>query len=355
MVGAHAASLGPAPWTQRLAETPPWSPLRLGLAAAATLLGLFLAAEAALGRLGLVFSQTAGHLRGDFRLAVVMILLLAYLPSAFAVAVRGARRAVEELAPALRAGTAECDALIARSGRFERAELRRAGLWGMLLMALVPLATNLTPWTYAFWILPPEPIVHRLLLLPLGWFTARFSFAVLRESRRLSYIGRELVRVDLLDLRPVSPLARQGLRQSLLAAGLLALLALLLGDLDLAPGLVVVVGGGFLAGSAVSAAALALPVRGVHDAIVLAKRVELDWCDAAIRRARSACDAPSRVEPRTGPGLADLVAYRGFVESVSEWPLDAPALRRFVLYLAIPLGGWLGGALVERLVDAAIG
>jgi hypothetical protein len=351
MVGAHAASQRAAPWTQRLAETPPWSPLRLGVAAAASLIALFLGAEAALGRLDLVFSRPAGHLRGDFRLALGMILLLAYLPAAFAVAVRGARRAVEELAPALRCAPAERDAVIAQTGRFERAELRRAGLWGMLLMALVPLATNLTPWTYAFWLLPPEATVHRLLLLPIGWFAGRFTYAVLRESGRLSRIGRELVRVDLLDLRPVSPLARQGLRQSFLAAGLLALLALFLGDLDLAPGLFVVVAGGLLIGSAVSAVALALPVRGIHTAIALAKRAELDWCDDAIRRARAASDAPSR----TGPGLADLVAYRGLVESVSEWPFDAPALRRFVLYLAIPLGGWLGGALVERLVDAAIG
>ncbi len=354
MSGAHGTLQASAPWTQRLAESPPWSPLRLGVALAAVLLGVFLCTEAALGRLELVFSRPGGHLRGDFRLAIGMILILAYLPPAFTVAVRGARRAVEELAPALRCTPAERDALIEQTGRFERAELRRAGLLGMLLMTLVPLATNLTLWTYVFWLLPPEPVAHRVLLLPIGWFAARFIFAMLRESRRLSRIGRELVHVDLLDLGPVSPLTRQGLRQAFLAAGLLALLALFLGDVDLAPGLVVVVSGGLLAGSAVSATALSLPVRGVHTAIALAKRAELDWCDGAIRRARAASEAPHGAEPSAGPSLADLVAYRGLVASVSEWPFDAPALRRFVLYLAIPLGGWLGGALVERLVDMVI-
>jgi predicted MFS family arabinose efflux permease len=28
---------------------------------------------------------------------------------------------------------------------------------------------------------------------------------------------------------------------------------------------------------------------------------------------------------------------------------DAPTLTRFFLYIAIPLGSWIGGALVERL------
>ena len=42
------------------------------------------------------------------------------------------------------------------------------------------------------------------------------------------------------------------------------------------------------------------------------------------------------------------------VGAVPEWPLDAPTLRRFVLYLAIPFGSWLGGAVVERIVDLVL-
>lgn len=37
-----------------------------------------------------------------------------------------------------------------------------------------------------------------------------------------------------------------------------------------------------------------------------------------------------------------------------EWPFDAPTLARFLLYVAIPLGSWIGGALVERLLGAAL-
>ena len=34
---------------------------------------------------------------------------------------------------------------------------------------------------------------------------------------------------------------------------------------------------------------------------------------------------------------------------------DVPTLRRFGLYLMIPLGSMIGGALVERVVDAVLG
>jgi len=54
------------------------------------------------------------------------------------------------------------------------------------------------------------------------------------------------------------------------------------------------------------------------------------------------------------PDLSDWIAYRGLIESVREWPVDAPTLRRFALYLAIPLGSWFGGALVERMVDTLL-
>ena len=57
-------------------------------------------------------------------------------------------------------------------------------------------------------------------------------------------------------------------------------------------------------------------------------------------------DAPQR--------LGGLLSYRGHVESISEWPFDTALLLRFALYLLIPLGSWLGGALVERSLDSLL-
>jgi hypothetical protein len=95
-----------------------------------------------------------------------------------------------------------------------------------------------------------------------------------------------------------------------------------------------------------SALLLLLPVRGVRRAIAAEKKRELDWSTAELRRAREGADG---ARP-----LADVLAWRSFVESVPEWPFDAPTLARFALYLAIPLGSWFGGALVDRMVDALL-
>jgi hypothetical protein len=40
---------------------------------------------------------------------------------------------------------------------------------------------------------------------------------------------------------------------------------------------------------------------------------------------------------------------------VREWPVGAPALARGALIAALGLGSWLGGALVERVVDRLFG
>ena len=49
--------------------------------------------------------------------------------------------------------------------------------------------------------------------------------------------------------------------------------------------------------------------------------------------------------------MADLIAYRSLVQSVHEWPFDVSSLARFLLFGALGVGSWLGGALVERLLD----
>ena len=79
-----------------------------------------------------------------------------------------------------------------------------------------------------------------------------------------------------------------------------------------------------------------------------AKRAELDRCTEEVRALRDG-------RPGAGRSLADLLAWRAYVASVPEWPFDAPTRLRFALYLVIPLGSWLGGALVEKLVDRLLG
>jgi hypothetical protein len=234
-------------------------------------------------------------------------------------------------------------------GRFDPVVLRRAGIIGIAYSVLIPFWIDRTLAAWSIWSYTVEPIFQRALLPVLGWFAGRFIYSVWAESRRLSAIGRDHIRVDLLDLRCFAPLTRQGLRYALLVVGMLSILALYLYDSE-KRGLFSVV---LVAGTVVLAAAataLLLPLRGARQAIVAAKQRELDWCDAGLRRARAALGS----EPPAPGAVGDLVAWRGVVAAVQEWPLDAPTLRRFVLYLALPLGSWLGGAVVERVVDTVL-
>jgi hypothetical protein len=284
----------------------------------------------------------------NFRIALVMILLLAYLPAAFADGVQSARRTVAELAPHLRASPGRVAEIAAGAGRFDPVALRRAGWVGIAFALAIPVWTDRELGAWVIWRHETEAIAQRAMLPFIGWFAGRFLYSVAAESRRLSRIGDSLVDVDLLDQRRFAPLTRQGLRYALLAVGAVSILALYLYDFDKQGMLSVVASAGGIALFG-AAGALLLPLRGARRAIQRAKRAELDWCNAELRRLRaSAAHGPPPA------GLADLVAWRTLVEGVPEWPLDAPAMRRFVLYLAIPIGSWLGGAMVERFVDVVL-
>ena len=100
-------------------------------------------------------------------------------------------------------------------------------------------------------------------------------------------------------------------------------------------------------------AALAIPLRGVRGRVQRAKREELERVHAAIRGDPGALRG-SVIEARESPGLADLLAYRAQVAAVPEWPLDPSTLVRVSLFVAIPTASWIGAALVERALDAAL-
>ena len=334
-----------APWSLRQAERPGGSALRLALAAFAALGALLVLTEALLGRVPVLGREP--HAASDLRIALVLIGLIAYLLGAFPAAVRGAERTLRELAPAFLDPAQAADALAGVTGRRRTPRLARIGTFGVALFLLVPLATDLTPETWLLSRLHSEAIVHRLLLGPLGWLAVRLNALMWIESRRLAVLGANALRIDLLDLRPLAPLARAGLRHTLIGAGEISFLLIGFLDDQVAPGLPFVLAVGCTANLVLAAAALWFPLWGAHHAIVREKQAE---------RARSTAQLRARAEGgvREAPGsLADALAWHAYVESVPDWPIDLPTLRRFGLYLAIPLGSWLGGAIVDLLVERA--
>jgi hypothetical protein len=285
----------------------------------------------------------------DFRLAFVNILMLVYAPTAHQYVLRGVRRSLDELRPALEISAPEFAALERRVGIYDPWPLRIAGLLGVAVALTTPLiavsAQTSPPYDVSLW--TPEVFWHRWTTPVIGWFMGRFLFAVIEESGRMAALAGRLKPIDLFDLRPLAPFTAQGLRHALLITGFVAIFALFL----LEWGYAAMVGGIALSTAVFAALGLMLPVRGAHRRIRAAKQAELDACQDALRRAHR----DSILDDDASLGrVADLLVYERRLEAVRVWPFDTSTLTLFALYLLIPVGSWLGGALVERAIDTLL-
>jgi hypothetical protein len=177
---------------------------------------------------------------------------------------------------------------------------------------------------------------------------APLAYLSIRRARLFSALGAR-ARVDLLDPDPLAPFSRVALRGAVywLVGSSIAMLLMIDSDaweIVLAVNTVTI---------GVGVVALLLPARGVHRRIRAVKRAELARVRAALHRAREALDQPGPEHPEAAR-IPAWLAWEARVSAVNEWPFDAPTILRFALFLLVPLGSWLGGALVERLVDAFV-
>lgn len=180
-------------------------------------------------------------------------------------------------------------------------------------------------------------LLFGLLVVLAGWGVGR--------ARAFLEMGRR-ARVDLLDPGALAPFARAGLRAAaywFLGTSIATLLVIDSGTW----GIVAAVNSVTLA---IGVFSLLLPSRGVHESLRAARarelrrvRGELDQLRARILTARSDAAEAARMQA--------LLAWEARVAAMPVWPFDTPTVARFLLILLVPLGSWLGGALVERLVE----
>ncbi len=178
------------------------------------------------------------------------------------------------------------------------------------------------------------------MFAPLGWFVG--------AALRLSRLTEERASPELIDPRPFAPLARHGTR---LAAVWLVIQAIGMPLILFAPeGMdkeLLRSAALLLLGLACFAAILLLlPCRGAHRVLRSAKQTELETVRGQIGEAR---------RMREDDRLPGLLAWEARVESLSPSPIDAAALGRTGLLLLLPIGSWIGSAIVARFVDATMG
>lgn len=351
MAEAVAARLAPTPWLVRIYAQVPLSPVAVGLLLAAALLLFWIL-------LSLLVPGTPAFERplygtGGWAETAVRCLLFGYTPTLLVLGRRGAARDLEELRPALDCSREAFAELRRRILDLDARRLRWTGLLGLVIspIGLHALADRAGLAELSARFGPSVPIWDMIWFAMLGWLLARAVHADLDVARAFSEIGARWLRFDLLELRPIAPLVRWGLRTVLLWAVWFFVVQLFW--INVGPGNVSNLIA-FVPLVVVALAALVIPVHGVRRRLVAAKREELERLDVEIRSERAGLFGERRPADASDARLANLVTYRSLVEGVRTWPFDVSTLLRFGLYLLLGLASWLGAAAVERLLDAAL-
>jgi len=185
------------------------------------------------------------------------------------------------------------------------------------------------------------------LTLFLGWIVGRSIYFSRVSNNEL--LLPDSSAIDLLHLDDLYGFGRTGLTRALV--GLLSVGIVGLMGLSTVFGLWLTIPV-FVVGLVTGLVTLLRPARRVRNLIREVKRKELAQLEPLVRQAR---DDTLKSELSTQGRLTDLMAYQDRIESIAEWPFNSSTIIRFGLYLFIPVGSMIGGALVERIVDGLLG
>lgn len=276
--------------------------------------------------------------------------LIGYLPAALAFSKRGVARDLDLLRPSLRDTDAEFGAI--RSAAVGPSDPTRLGLSALYSLLAAILIVSIDPSMSAgaerslanpnfMWAFPRTAIFVWLVVLLID--------ADFNATRTYARLGRTKVKVDLLDMSTLGVFARRGQRSALIWVLFSSVFSLFwFGSASSAnlPLLILAL--------SMATAAFVVPLVGLRKNILEVKRVELDRLRDEIRRERALNLEAESTGGDPSPRLANLIAYFQLIKSAREWPVDAANLLRFLAYLLLGLGSWLGGALVERVLESAL-
>ncbi|MDJ0793838.1 MAG: hypothetical protein QNI98_06280 [Woeseiaceae bacterium] len=331
------ASSYKSPLMLRIFDSLPGNPVSIGIAFTAILLILFLS--------GRTFFDTAGNSApDDLRIAITQILIMVYSGTAYAYVLMAARKSTHALSPVAQ-DLPDWPAIVDRAGKHPWWILLLIGAANYLVIGVV--VTNATtvepenPWAWQTW--GYDVFWHRLTTVFFVWWMACFSYVTIVESIRLSRLSDKIRSLDILDMRPYQPLIRQGLTNALLVLGMVSVLSLLAVESRYYLALVSF----WIMFTVLAWIGMMLPLRGIRKKIKATRNQELDWCRQQMVISRDALKSGGSAKQ----SIAEIMAYRTLIENTGNWPFDSLTLVRFALYLLIPLGSWLGGAVVERGLD----
>jgi hypothetical protein len=339
------ASVAVRPWFQRLVEAIPGPTLG---AVAVIAAGFTLLQAAILASVLWVCAPPPPLGWLDVGEAVVRSGVLACTIWMGCFVVRGFAADLAAVRPATSCSEAEFERLLDSLPRFPRWGLVAASLAGALIPLLL-FRRDVMPRLLGGDSVAFRDLVNFVYLTVFYAMALPLLYVVGLSVHRMWRFGRDHVRVDLLDLAALQPFARFGLRPAFLlnlGAGLIVLDVVIRTPENTPFALLM-----FAPVALLGLAALLLPCGSVRGLVREAKLAELGRVRSALGGDPNALRESPLAAEAGRLSTVDLVVWRDRVEALREWPFDAAALRRFGLYLLIPLASWVGAALVERLVD----
>jgi hypothetical protein len=319
----------------------------VGVAAAAVLFGSYALGGAVLpGGSGLVNADGELFYENVFgRMAFVISALTGYVLAASRYLIRGALADFDALRAHLHLD-AERAADYRRS--LEAVDGARARWIGGLCLLLAPTVMASSSGSLAIF-LPANwsfgtswsLAVNGLLF----WLIGRTGYLCFQHAFTFRDLSRTLTDADLLEREPFLLIGRRAMRTALFWVGAASLQAFLLANPSFLATMVSTLGLTFVAGASV----FAIPILGAHRTLLAARDAELKRLREGIRTERGVL-----LGAGAGERLPALLALEARVMQVTVWPFDASMRARTVLLMLLPLGSWIGGALVERLLESAL-
>jgi hypothetical protein len=179
------------------------------------------------------------------------------------------------------------------------------------------------------------------------WIIGMLLVDRMHTARTFRALG-EVIHFDLFRLDTLRPLARSGIIDVVIVAGALLFSPLQSLDARFRPE-------NYRFALLVATPAMLFfvswPLRSVYARIRAERDARVESIEAQLARV----DAEGHASLAATAELETLLAHRDRLLSARTWPLDLRLVSRIFIYLIIPPLAWAGAALVERLVDTALG
>jgi hypothetical protein len=194
--------------------------------------------------------------------------------------------------------------------------------------------------------------VNFVLITAALWLLFRNTCFTIARARTIDRLSAE-TELDLVRLRPLCCFGRIGFWIAatwIIGASLYWILETLFPFVAARDDISASVMAAFIAFSfTIALIAFVWPVLGARRRIRQAKEGALDEVEGAILQVRDAAVAGGR-DPQALARLADLLAYRSFVEGVREWPFERGTALRCFVTLGVWGLSWGGEELFGRLL-----